>query len=182
MDTPGPFIRPHSLSISDDLISSLSRTLTGLDVSSEDREEAPFAQWDKALEPHYRMDAQLGAGAYGVVASAICLTRASGEEPGAKVAIKRLAMNSPHLLGAKRALREIAMLHRISHHNCISILDLHRSLGADRALFIVTQLMDTDLGQVIDSDQCLSPEHIIWFVYNILCGVLYLHSCGIVHR
>jgi len=42
--------------------------------------------------------------------------------------------------------------------------------------------MDTDLHKIIQSKQILSDEHIRYFTYQLLRGLLYMHSCGIIHR
>ena len=42
--------------------------------------------------------------------------------------------------------------------------------------------METDLSQIIKSNQTLSDEHIQFFLYQILRGLKYVHSCGILHR
>ena len=42
--------------------------------------------------------------------------------------------------------------------------------------------MDTDLHKVKYSRQELTDEHIQYFIYQILRGVLYMHSANIVHR
>ena len=49
-------------------------------------------------------------------------------------------------------------------------------------VYIVTELMDTDLGQIIKSSQPLSDEHVQYFIYQILRGLLYIHSANVVHR
>lgn len=144
-----------SVSINDDLIGSLSHSL-----------EAPpdeFCAWRTALTPHYAVGERLGVGSYGVVASAVTLTVAAGLPVNSRVAIKRImGASADNLLGAKRTLRELCLLRRLRHDNCISILDLLRSRDEDAAVYLVTQIMDTDLAQVIDSDQVKS----VW----ALCG------------
>lgn len=49
-------------------------------------------------------------------------------------------------------------------------------------VYMVTELLETDLAQVIKSDQILSDEHIQLFLYQILRGMKYLHTAGILHR
>merc|ERR1712196_502200 len=50
------------------------------------------------------------------------------------------------------------------------------------SLYIVQDLMETDLSRVISSEQVLTVDHITCFVYQCLRGLLYLHSAGILHR
>ena len=42
--------------------------------------------------------------------------------------------------------------------------------------------METDLHRVIYSRQDLSEDHIQYFVYQILRGLLYMHSANVIHR
>lgn len=42
--------------------------------------------------------------------------------------------------------------------------------------------METDLGSIIRSDQELSLDHIRFFMYQLLRGMKYIHSAGILHR
>ena len=42
--------------------------------------------------------------------------------------------------------------------------------------------METDLHRVIYSRQDLSDDHIQYFVYQILRGLLFMHSANVIHR
>lgn len=71
--------------------------------------------------------------------------------------------------------------------NCTQILnliDLQRPLDryTFNELYIITGLMETDLHQVISSQQRLSEKHAQYFLYQILRGVKYMHSCNVIHR
>jgi len=56
-------------------------------------------------------------------------------------------------------------------------------MGSDcQDIYIVTDLMDTDLGKIIKSNETLTEEHHSWFTYQILRALHYLHSAGVVHR
>jgi len=57
-----------------------------------------------------------------------------------------------------------------------------QSYDAFDDVYIVTDLMDTDLSQIIRSSQTLTDEHVQYFIYQILRGLLYLHSAGVIHR
>jgi serine/threonine protein kinase len=43
-------------------------------------------------------------------------------------------------------------------------------------------MMDTDLTQIIKSEQPLTEEHYKFFLYQLLRGLKYIHSAQIVHR
>ena len=45
-----------------------------------------------------------------------------------------------------------------------------------------SELMESDLAVIIKSPQKLSDDHTQFFIYQILRGVKYLHSAGILHR
>jgi serine/threonine protein kinase len=42
--------------------------------------------------------------------------------------------------------------------------------------------MQSDLTNIIKSNQELNDEHYQYFMYQILRGLKYLHSAGVVHR
>ena len=44
------------------------------------------------------------------------------------------------------------------------------------------EFVETDLNKVISSDQFFEIEHVQYITYQILCGLLYIHSAGIIHR
>ncbi len=48
--------------------------------------------------------------------------------------------------------------------------------------YLLFELMQTDLHKIIVSPQPLSSDHVKIFLYQILRGLRYLHSAGIVHR
>lgn len=49
-------------------------------------------------------------------------------------------------------------------------------------VYVVFELMDTDLSRVIESSQHLGDEHIKFFMYQLLSAVHFLHTAGIAHR
>merc|ERR1711972_110613 len=87
------------------------------------------------------------------------------------------------LIDGKRILREVKLLRSFQHDNIISILDMYPPDHPDfDDIYIVTDLMETDLHRVIYSKQVLNDEHHQYFSYQILRGLLYLHSANVVHR
>ena len=49
-------------------------------------------------------------------------------------------------------------------------------------VYIISELMETDLHRVIYSKQKLTPEHTRFFMYQIFRGLDYLHSANVIHR
>ena len=49
-------------------------------------------------------------------------------------------------------------------------------------VYIVQDLMETDLHRIIYSKQPLTIDHIQYFVYQILRGLKYIHSANVLHR
>ncbi len=120
----------------------------------------------------------MGGGAYGVVCSAM------DEKKKRKVAIKKIEKAFEDVIDAKRIFREIKLLKFLNHENIIKIYDmvLPNKSKSYNDIYIVTELMETDLHRVIYSKQKLSDEHIQYFVYQILKATLYMHSANVIHR
>ncbi|KAJ4971281.1 hypothetical protein NE237_004380 [Protea cynaroides] len=120
----------------------------------------------------------IGRGAYGIVCSVL------NSETNEMVAIKKIANAFDNHMDAKRTLREIKLLRHLDHENVVGIRDVIpppvRSAFCD--VYIATELMDTDLHQIIRSNQELSGEHSQYFLYQILRGLKYIHSANVIHR
>lgn len=78
-----------------------------------------------------------------------------------------------------RTLREIKLLRWFNHENIISILDIVKpeSLEAFNEVYLVQELMETDLHRVIRSQE-LSNDHCQYFLYQTLRGLKALHSAA----
>lgn len=136
------------------------------------------------LHARYEPMKMIGRGAYGVVCSAIDASdgRSSGRR---KVAVKKLTNCFDSLVEARRVLREVHLLRRLKHDNVIELLDVMMPAGEDgrvNDVYLVYELMDTDLHQIIRSDQTLLEEHCQYFTYQILRGLKYVHSANVLHR
>jgi len=131
------------------------------------------------LDQRYHFCSIKGVGSYGIVCA--CKNVKTGE----LVAIKKIHNAFENLRDAKRILREIKLLRHFNHENILGLKDILKpNQPRDRfnEVYIVTELMDTDLHQIIQSSQPLSNEHIQYFVYQILRGLKYIHSAGVIHR
>jgi len=120
---------------------------------------------------------KVGSGAYGTVASF------SDPDTQTKIAVKKITDAFHDLIDGKRILREVKLLRSFKHDNIISILDLYPPDHPDfDDIYIITDLMETDLHRVIYSKQVLNEEHHQYFSYQIIRGLKYLHSANVVHR
>ncbi|KAL1201945.1 Mitogen-activated protein kinase 13 [Cardamine amara subsp. amara] len=120
----------------------------------------------------------VGRGAYGIVC---CATNSETNE---EVAIKKIANAFENRIDAKRTLREIKLLCHMDHDNVIKMKDIIEPPEKERFedVYIVYELMDTDLHQIIRSTQTLTDDHCQYFLYQILRGLKYIHSANVLHR
>ncbi|KAG0447019.1 hypothetical protein HPP92_028532 [Vanilla planifolia] len=120
----------------------------------------------------------VGRGAYGIVCSAV------NSQTREEVAIKKIGNAFDNRIDAKRTLREIKLLRHMNHENIIAIKDIicppKRESFND--VYIVYDLMDTDLHQIISSSQPLNDDHCQYFLYQVLRGLKYVHSANVLHR
>lgn len=72
----------------------------------------------------------------------------------------------------------------MDHDNVIGIKSILRPTSREdfQEIYVVNELMETDLAQIVKSNQPLSDDHIQFFLYQILRGLKYIHSAGILHR
>merc|ERR1712242_628450 len=49
-------------------------------------------------------------------------------------------------------------------------------------IYVVSELMETDLASILKSPQPLSDDHCQFFLYQILRGLKYVHSAEVIHR
>lgn len=132
------------------------------------------------LDQRYTNLRPIGDGSYGFVVSAV------DKVTGQKVAIKKIKDTFMDVVDAKRILRELKLLrHLNSHENIISIVDI-MSVPPNNPrfddIYIVTNLMESDLERIIRSKQVLTNQHLQYFLYQILRGLKYVHSANVLHR
>ncbi|CAA3006263.1 mitogen-activated kinase homolog MMK2 [Olea europaea subsp. europaea] len=120
----------------------------------------------------------VGRGACGIVCAAM------NSETREEVAIKKIGNAFDNRIDAKRTLREIKLLRHMNHDNVIAIKDIIRPPLKENFndVYIVYELMDTDLHNIIRSNQPLADDHCRYFLYQILRGLKYVHSANVLHR
>lgn len=119
----------------------------------------------------------IGSGAQGIVCAAYDSVTQQN------VAIKKLSRPFQNVTHAKRAYREFKLMKLVNHKNIIGLLNAftpQKSLEEFQDVYLVMELMDANLCQVIQMD--LDHERMSYLLYQMLCGIKHLHSAGIIHR
>jgi serine/threonine protein kinase len=100
------------------------------------------------------------------------------------VAIKKCKKIFHSRTMAKRALREIRILRLLDHENVISLKCVLHSMtdSTFTEMYIIFEIMQTDLAMIIRSSQVLCDTHVQCFVHQMLLGLQYLQDHQIVHR
>ncbi|XP_028058796.1 mitogen-activated protein kinase 15-like isoform X1 [Camellia sinensis] len=126
----------------------------------------------------YRIEEVIGKGSYGVVCSAY------DSHLGEKVAIKKINDIFEHVSDATRILREIKLLRLLRHPDIVEIkhILLPPSRREFKDIYVVFELMESDLHQVIKANDDLTPEHYQFFLYQLLRGLKYIHTANVFHR
>jgi serine/threonine protein kinase len=139
----------------------------------------------------------LGEGAHGVVVAA---TKSSGDK---QIAIKIIKLNTEPSLDEKKNLykgpsldekknlylwkscyRELSLLIQLkengAHPNVIALMDalLISISKTEYELMFITKFMKTSLENLMKSTSLTNREK-KWYIYQILCGLAYLHSKNI---
>ncbi|KAK7358147.1 hypothetical protein VNO77_00068 [Canavalia gladiata] len=135
-----------------------------------------FTEYGEASQ--YQIQEVVGKGSYGVVGSAI------DSHTGERVAIKKINDVFEHVSDATRILREIKLLRLLRHPDIVEIkhIMLPPSRREFKDIYVVFELMESDLHQVIKANDDLTPEHHQFFLYQLLRGLKYIHTANVFHR
>lgn len=126
----------------------------------------------------YKIQEIIGKGSYGVVCSAL------DTHTGERVAIKKINDIFEHVSDATRILREIKLLRILRHPDIVEIKHIMLPpSGRDfKDIYVVFELMESDLHQVIKANDDLTPEHYQFFLYQLLRALKYIHTANVFHR
>ncbi|ESL09097.1 protein kinase [Trypanosoma rangeli SC58] len=96
-----------------------------------------------------------------------------------KRALKVMRKEMLHGRVAEMVLHEREILRRISHPN---IIKLHEVITTPHHVYFALDLMDCDLFSMIFSNKFIPEGWARRIMYQLLCGIAFLHSQSIVHR
>ncbi len=134
------------------------------------------------VDEQYEIIEAMGQGAYGIVVAA--KDQLADDPEDNLVAIKKIERAFEHKVFMQRTLRELKILRLLQHENIIGINTILKPPSKEHFedIYLVSDLMETDLEGIIRSDQPLTDDHAQFFLYQILRGLKYIHSAGILHR
>ncbi|GAV60670.1 Pkinase domain-containing protein [Cephalotus follicularis] len=126
----------------------------------------------------YKILEVVGRGSYGVVCAGI------DTHTGEKVAIKKIHDVFEHSSDAIRILREVKLLRLLRHPDIVEIkrIMLPPSKREFKDIYVVFELMESDLHQVIKANDDLTREHHQFFLYQMLRAMKYMHTANVYHR
>ena len=125
----------------------------------------------------YQIIKLIGDGTYGQVYEGI------NKETNMKVAIKKLK-NKMSSWEDCILQNEVRILRKLNHENVVKLLEVIREQNSD--VSYIFEYCDCNLFQFIENHRkqkmFISEMKIRNIIYQIVCGVKYLHSCNIMHR
>lgn len=140
------------------------------------------------LENQYTIDKELGRGAFGVVSLGVSTDANQKLGQGTKVAIKKMTQIFKNPSGTKRLIRELRVLRILDGHPSLTrLLDLKiptpHNLEKFGTILMVFECMDSDIsGHLKNPNITYTEEQLRSIVFQIICGLKYMHSANFVHR
>uniref|UniRef100_A0A8C5KZX0 Mitogen-activated protein kinase 4 n=1 Tax=Jaculus jaculus TaxID=51337 RepID=A0A8C5KZX0_JACJA len=115
----------------------------------------------------------LGCGANGLVFSAV------DNDCDKRVAIKKIVLTDSQ--SVKHALREIKIIRRLDHGNIVKVFEILCPNGSQLRDDVGSLRELNNLANVLEQGPLLE-EHSRLFMYQLLCGLKYIHSANVLHR
>ena len=135
--------------------------------------------------PRFSKLKSVGEGSYGYV------FKATERETGERVALKVISGASRTTYSIKRTLRELTILRMCRHNSVVNVMEvlapaeLPQLHVEDGDLIYSMELLEIDLASLLlqpELRQGWSPHHVRFLLYQLVAGVAFLHSRGVLHR
>lgn len=139
-------------------------------------------RWGERTDAAFEGKYKIGQGTYGEV------YKARDADTGELVALKKVLLKNEKEGFPVTAVREIKLLRALNHPNIVRLRDIAcseanehtRNLGS---VMMVFEYCEYDLEALLDDPRVvLSPLHIKSFMKQLLQGLHYIHSHGVLHR
>ncbi|CAH1758269.1 16935_t:CDS:2 [Entrophospora sp. SA101] len=129
----------------------------------------------------YELADKLGEGTFGEVHKGV------HKKTKKIVALKRILMHNEKEGIPLTAIREIKILHQLSHPNIVTLSDMaisyNHEVQGTSPIYMVFPYMDHDLAGLIENKSVIfSVPQIKCYMKQLLEGTLYLHQQNIIHR
>ena len=115
------------------------------------------------IDKKYEIIDPIGSGAYGVVVAAKDTSiEKVGEGESNLVAIKKIVKAFEHRVFSLRTYRELKIQRLLDHENVLGIKRILKPKSREgfNEIYVVSELMETDLAQIIKSNQPLTDDHV----------------------
>jgi len=125
----------------------------------------------------YEKSYRIGEGTYGTVYRAVERTT------GKVVALKKILLHNECQVGFPvTSLREVRLLKRLQHPNCVSLHDVVVGRGRDQ-VFLVFEYCEHDMASLCEgTNRRFSESEVKGLMVQLLRAVDYLHENWIIHR
>ena len=170
----------------------MAETGEGENISNEDyNKRIPMREWKCRSADLYTKVTQVGEGTFGKVYKAEY--KIKNNNPNNTVTTKTVALKKILLDNEKEgfpitAIREITIMKRLHHKNIMSLIEIVTSAPNEKNkyrgnVYLVFEYMEHDFSGLFKKFKPnFTIPQIKCILYQILCGIGYLHKCNIIHR
>ena len=140
-----------------------------VDPSADKKDTHAYMVMDTRFEidKKYEIIDPIGSGAYGVVVAArdttVQIQEGEADSPESNlVAIKKIVKAFEHRVFSLRTYRELKIQRLLDHENVLGIKRILKPKNRENfnEIYVVSELMETDLAQIIKSNQPLTDDHV----------------------
>ena len=151
------------------------------------RKQVPIKDWPSRSADIYTKIDQVGEGTFGKVYKAEYKDPSNKAAKPEIVALKKILMDNEKEGFPITAIREIMILKRLNHKNIVRLIEIVTSKPKEKNkyrgnVYLVFEYMEHDLSGLSDMRMSFTIPSIKCIMYQILCGIDYLHKNNIIHR